>query len=130
MRVFMMAVALVCAGCAAPRQPAQAAATQYVQIVDLDSGKIVAEIDVATSVGCQSAQAQAVKQLGLKEHAGLVRCSETSAANQLPYRLTVRTKSTQHLMDWHFLSLADCQDTAAIKEQMNDYALVAQCGSK
>lgn len=130
MRLFIMAVALVCAGCAAPWQPSRAAPTRYVQIVDLDSEKIVAEIAVATSDGCQVAQAQVVKQLGLKEHASLVRCAETSAANQLPYRLTVRAKSTQHLMDWHFLSLADCQDTAAIKERMDDYALVAQCGSK
>ena len=130
MRLFIMAVALACAGCAAPVHPPQFAQERYMQLVDPATGKTVEEIEAASGEACRIAQAEEVRQYGLASPASLIRCSATSVANQLPYRMTVREKSTRRLMDWKFLTLAGCQDTAAATKLMEGYTLVAQCSSR
>ena len=128
MRAFITAMALACAGCAAPPQSPQDGQERYIQVVDPANGRVFEQIDAVNGEACRIALGEAISQYGL-DSASLLRCSATSAVSQLPYRMRVKEKSTQHLIDWNFLTLAGCQDTAASK-LMEGYTLVAPCGTK
>jgi hypothetical protein len=128
MRVLMMVAAVALVGCAT--QGPQMAQDRYMQALDPFSGKMSAEFELASGDGCRMAQTELAKQHGLQDARNLIRCSTTSAASQLPYRMTIRVNSTQHLMDWHFLTFAGCEEIAATKKNMENVTLVAACNAK
>lgn len=130
MRVLIIVVASIVAGCAAPLQGPQSAAGRYVHLVDPLSGNIYAQIEMPNADGCRRVQVQALKKLPTANTAGIVHCSATSIAQQLPFRMTIRTNKAQHLVDWHFLTLAYCEGITGSKEALKDGTLVAGCAKK